>query len=75
MATEDQRSKLHIVVNDASNDSSELERIFIDLHSLRRHVIDAWQARAVLLTDEERRNLRDEIMETCALLKELTAES
>lgn len=68
-----QQSSTRIRGNDASNDdSSEAERIFTDLRSLRRNVIDAWQARGVILTAEERRELRDEIRETCALLEDLT---
>ena len=72
MANADRRSELRIVENDATHDSSELERVCNDLHTLRRHVMNAWQARGVLLTAEERRELRDEIRETCALLEELT---
>lgn len=75
MIPSEQPSKLHIVGNDASNDSSELERILNDLHELRRHVIEEWQARAVLLTPGERRELRDAIRETCELLEEITASS
>lgn len=75
MPPSDQRIKLHIVGNDASNDSPELERILNDLHEFRLHIIQGWQARAVLLTPEERRELRDAIRETCELLEEITATS
>jgi hypothetical protein len=68
----DQRSNLHIVGNGVGNEASELERILNDLHELRRHVVEGWQSRAVLLTLEERRELRDAIRETCELLEEIT---
>lgn len=68
----DQRSNLHLVGNDVGNEASELERILNDLHEFRRHVVEGWQSRAVLLTPEERLKLRDAIRETCELLEEIT---
>ena len=51
---------------------SEADRIRESLDALRASVIEAWQTRAVMLTLDEQRALRDEIRETCALLMNLT---
>ena len=48
------------------------DEIVADIRALRKKVIDAWQSRAVLLTPDERRALREEIRETCSLIIELT---
>lgn len=52
--------------------SSEAQAILSDLRSLRRHIVEAWQSRSVVLTAEERRELTAEIRETCELLAGLT---
>ena len=72
MATAKQQST-SIVANDRNDDSAEMVKALADLHSLQRQVVDAWKARAVLFTPEERRALRHEIRETCAILEELVA--
>ena len=67
------RSSARIGGKDAGDDSSEARRVFTDLHTLRGNLVDAWQARAVILTPEERRQLRDEIRQTCSLLEDLVS--
>jgi hypothetical protein len=54
-------------------ESSEAIEILADLRELRRRVIDAWSLQGVILTPEERRELRAEIKETCSLLTDLTS--
>ena len=53
--------------------SSEADQIIDSLRAMKRGVIDAWKERAVVLTREEQRRLRDEIRDTCELLQNLTA--
>jgi uncharacterized protein YukE len=43
-----------------------------DLHSLQDQIIAAWQERAVMLSMDEQKRLRDEIRATSALLDALT---
>jgi len=62
-----------IPASNVSNIGSEAHQIFRDLRSLRRTICEAWQERAVTLTREEQRELRDEIKDTCALLTDLTS--
>jgi hypothetical protein len=50
---------------------SELSQMLDQLRALRRSVVDAWQARAVVLRKNERRALKDEIRKTCDLLESL----
>jgi hypothetical protein len=59
--------------NVVSIDSSEAQRILADLRVLRRKFIDAWEERAVILTAEEQRRLKNEIADTCSLLTTLTS--
>lgn len=54
-------------------DGTELDAIFDRLRALRGSVVDAWQARAVVLSKEEQRELRDEIRKTCDLLTSLVS--
>ena len=51
----------------------ELDHILADLRALRRTVVDAWQARAVVLNRDEQRKLGAEIRKTCDLLGSLVA--
>jgi uncharacterized protein YukE len=55
------------------DEAPELEHILAELRALRRTVVDAWQARAVVLSRDEQRKLRDEIRKTCDLLGTLVA--
>jgi len=48
--------------------ASEAQQILTDLRSLRRHIVDAWQERGVILTLEEKIKLQDEIKLTCEIL-------
>jgi hypothetical protein len=50
-----------------------VQDLLTDIRVLRRTIVDAWQERAVTLTREEQRDLRDEIRSTCALLMDLTS--
>lgn len=59
--------------NVTSIGSSAAHNILADVRQLRRHICEAWQERAVTLTPEEQLQLRDEIRETCDLLKDLTS--
>ena len=52
--------------------NSEADLILADLRALKRRVVEAWHARAVVLTPEEQVRLRDEIRDTCELLSDLT---
>lgn len=54
-------------------DDSELGHMLDQLRTLRRSVVDAWQARAVVLRKNERRALKDEIRKTCDLLESLVS--
>jgi hypothetical protein len=54
-------------------ESSDAQQILLSIRSLRWTIIRAWQSRAVMLTEGERRTLRDEIDDTCELLTGLTA--
>lgn len=56
-------------------DLPEAQIILANMKALRQHIIDAWQARGVVLTVEEQRELRAEIKQTCELLTALTASS
>lgn len=53
-------------------ESIELQAIREDLDSLRRRIVTAWMERGVTLTSLERRQLREDIRETCDFLAELT---
>ena len=53
-------------------DGPEAERILSNLRSLRNQIVTAWRERAVVLTAEERTELRHEIKETCRFLEDLT---
>lgn len=53
---------------------AEAERILGDLRALRRVIVEAWGERAVILTNEEQRQLQAEIQYTCDLLRDLTAD-
>ena len=59
----------HLALN-----SSEARQIIVSIRTLRTTIVEAWQARGVILTEDERRILRDEIRDTCDLLTDLTAE-
>ena len=48
--------------------NSELDEMLAGLESLRQTVVTAWQERAVVLTKDEQRRLREEIRRTCDLL-------
>jgi hypothetical protein len=50
----------------------DAQAMLAEVRALRQRVVDAWRERAVLLTREEQKELRDEINDTCALLTELT---
>lgn len=52
---------------------SEADRILHELRRLRETIVVAWDERAVILSREERHELRQEIKETCDLLTQLTA--
>ena len=56
-----------------SSDSSEAQRILIDLRSLRLKIIDAWEERGVILTRDEQKALKAEIAQTCSLLTDLVS--
>ena len=58
---------------DTAIDSSETQQILRSIRSLRGTIVRAWQARSVMMTEDERRILRDEIRDTCELLTDLTA--
>jgi uncharacterized protein YukE len=73
MSQSDQCGSSASDTNVVSIASSEAQRILADLRGLRRQIIDAWQERAVILTPEEQRALRDEIEHTCELLTTLTS--
>jgi hypothetical protein len=51
---------------------SEAEEILTSIRALRRRILEVWQERGVVLTRDEQKALRAEIVETCALLTELT---
>ena len=53
---------------------SEAQLIFADLKTLRNRIIAAWQERAIMLSSEEQRDLRDEIERTCDLLRDFVRE-
>jgi hypothetical protein len=60
--------------HDASRvDSPEAQKLVGELTALRQSFINAWYERAITLTREERRLLRDEVRQTCSLLIDLTA--
>lgn len=67
------RSEADFASNGGIDEAPELEHILVELRSLRRTVVDAWQARAVVLSRDEQRKLRDEIRKTCDLLGTLVA--
>jgi hypothetical protein len=46
--------------------------LVVEISGLRTRLISAWRERAVMLTPEEQKRLRQEIKDTCALLTELT---
>ncbi len=50
----------------------EAELILDNLRALRSQIVTAWRERAVLLTADERVELRNEIKETCEFLELLT---
>jgi len=56
----------------AAGAASEAERILRDLRRLRDAIVAAWEERGVMLSRDERRELRQEIRETCDLLTQLT---
>lgn len=58
-------------MSEADRQPSEADRILGNLRSLRQEIIDAWSARGVILTPEEREALREEIQLTCELLSGL----
>jgi hypothetical protein len=60
--------------SDPAADQPELEQILTDLRALRDKIVTAWRERAVVLTSEERTELRDEIKQTCEFLNHLTGE-
>lgn len=47
--------------------------IRLDLAALRNSVTLAWQERGIMLTPDERKELRDEIQDLCRYLSDLTA--
>lgn len=53
-------------------ESAELNAIRDDLAALRRRVVTAWLERGVMLTSQERGQLREDIAETCEFLTDLT---
>ena len=63
-------------MSDTSNlisiDSSEAQEMLQSIRALRRRIVETCQARAVLLTKEEQRELWAEIRDTCTLLTDLT---
>ncbi len=50
----------------------DVEAVLANIAELTRAVLAAWQERAVILTPEEQRRLRDEIVATASLLRDLT---
>jgi len=50
---------------------SEAERILRDLRRLREAIVIAWEERGVIMSRDEREELRQEIEETCDLLSQL----
>jgi len=56
----------------AERATSEGERILGELRRLRDAIVIAWEERGVMLSRDERRELREEIQETCDLLTKLT---
>ncbi len=54
-------------------EQSEAEEVLTLIRALRRRILKAWQERGIMLTRDEQKALRAEIVETCALLTELTA--
>lgn len=75
MSQSPQQNSPHERENVLNISSSEAHRILTELRILRRSVMDAWQERAVILTPQEQRILRDEIKQTCELLTDLTSNS
>jgi hypothetical protein len=57
-----------------STGRSEAQLIFADLKTLRNRIVAAWQERAIMLSSEEQRDLRDEIQRTCELLRDFVGE-
>lgn len=53
-------------------ESPELRAIREDLAALRARVVTAWMERGVILTSLERRQLSEDIADTCDFLAELT---
>ena len=53
--------------------SPEAQRILTDLQNLRHKIIDAWEERGVILTGQEQKALKAEIVHTCSLLTDLTS--
>lgn len=62
-----QASNVHEFTNNHASD------IRLDLAALRNSVSLAWQERGVMLTPEERSELRNEIRDLCQYLSDLTA--
>lgn len=54
---------------------SEAERILRDLRRLREAIVVAWEERGVIMSRDERQELRQEIRDTCDLLTKLTERS
>ena len=55
--------------------SFEAKSVYAQRRSLRRQMMDVWHERAVILTAEEQRELKDQITHTCEVLTVLTSRS
>lgn len=51
---------------------SEAENVLFEIRALRQRILVAWQERGVLLSADERADLKAEIAYTCELLTVLT---
>ena len=60
------------LINSPTPTPPEAELILGNLRSLRDQIVTAWRERGVLLTADERVELRNEIKETCEFLESLT---
>jgi hypothetical protein len=75
VAASDQQTPFLCAGTAVPPDIGYAQSMLLELRTLRRRVIQAWQERAVALTKEEQAELRDEIRETCSLLTDLTRSS
>lgn len=68
MSRSDQKSSDNVV----SIGASEADAILANLRSLRDQIVEAWRERGVILSEDERDMLTNEIKQTCSFLEDLT---